>query len=306
MGNGGKMMALRKIALGACMVIALAGVGGCSLLTPGLDEAEPESVEQTVDDAALVTPGTLTVALNTNDAPQAMVTGEGVEGYEVDVARALAREMGLDLALVSASSPDDPLSEGEADIFVGATTGDAGGDITVLGSCLEDATAIFGKVEGDATRASAADLAAAVIGVQESSASQEALAKAGIVSDQETYANVNACFDALASGEVDYVACDATAGAYLARAYEGVGFMGTISAVSSQGIAVSASATELLDAVSDAFDAISSDGVLAAVHASWYGQLPLSLSDQTVSGVQIASTSADDEAPSGDLNSIGD
>ena len=44
-----------------------------------------------MSDDALVTPGTLTVALDTSDAPQAMQDADGnLTGYAVDAARALA------------------------------------------------------------------------------------------------------------------------------------------------------------------------------------------------------------------------
>lgn len=298
---------VRRVALVACLTVAVGGLGGCALMTPPLSEAEPQQVDQVVDDSLLVSPGTLTVALDTNDAPQAMVTADGAEGYEVDVARALAQELGLNLSLVSSVSPEDALGEGEADVFIGATTDDASDSIAVLGSCLENATAIFGGA-GTVSPVSAESLAAATIGVQDSSASQEALSRAGIVSKQETFSNVNECFEALAAGTVDYVACDATAGAYLARAYPGVTFAGTLSAVSAQGIAASSVSSDLMDAVSDAFDDISSNGTLDAIHATWYGSLPFSLSDQLVAGVTVSATEDEpaDDAPTGDLNSIGD
>ena len=302
MMNGGYGRVARCAQVVAC-ALALVGLGGCSLMTPPLSEAEVATVDQVVDDAALVTPGTLTVALDTNDAPQAMMTSDGVEGYEVDVASALAHAMGLELEIVSATSPEDPLTEGEADLFLGATTDDASKEIVVLGDCLENATAIFGNQEGSSTTLTADELSQATIGVQESSASQEMLAQAGIVSAQETFSNVNECFDALAAGEVDYVACDATAGAYLARAYPGVGFMGTLSTVTAHGVALASGASELIDAVSTAVDELSSDGTLGAIHATWYGTMPFSLSDQTIAGVTIT-TPEDDESPSGDLNSM--
>ena len=127
-----------------------------------------------------------------------------------------------------------------------------------------------------------------------SAAAADALAKAGVTAEQKAYANVNECFDALASGEVDCVACDATAGAYLARAYEGVGFAGTLGAVSVSGVAVLSSASDLSDEVSAAFEEIASDGTLSAVHAQWYGSLPSSLSDALVNGVTLSEDDGQD------------
>lgn len=65
-----------------------------------------------MSDDALVTPGTLTVALDTSDAPQAMQGADGnLTGYAVDAARALASRMGLKVAFVDASSADSALGD---------------------------------------------------------------------------------------------------------------------------------------------------------------------------------------------------
>ena len=58
-----------------------------------------------------------------------------------------------------------------------------------------------------------------------SSASQEALAKQSITANQKTYLNINERFEALESGEVDYVICDSTAGGYLARLMSEVSYV---------------------------------------------------------------------------------
>ena len=100
--------------------------------TPTIDQIERETVTPTVSDDALVTPGTLTVALDTSDAPQAMQDADGnLTGYAVDAARALACRMGLKVAFVDASSADSALSDKKADIFIGDIKS-AGGDISSL------------------------------------------------------------------------------------------------------------------------------------------------------------------------------
>lgn len=283
----------------ASAVLAATGLGGCSLFTPPLSEAPAvEKNAQVIEDSYLVTPGTLTVAMDTSDAPQAMVLSEGVEGYDVDVARSLAERMGLELAVVSGTSAESTVGAGTADLYLGAETTDAAEGITVSGVYLENATAVFGT--SDAASLTAADLAAATVAVQDGSASQEALVRSAISATQSTYSNVNACFDALAAGEVDYVVCDATAGAYLARAYPGVSFEGTLSSSTAFGLAIASDAHELSDAVSSALDEISSDGTLDAIHTVWYGTMPFSLSDTVVSGVTISAITdaaqAQDEA----------
>mgnify|MGYP000340983605 FL=1 len=93
-----------------------------------------------------------------------------------------------------------------------------------------------------------------------------------------------------------------TAGAYRARTYEGAYFAGTISASTSYGIAYDSSATELSDAVGAALDEMSGDGTLDAIHVMWYGDLPLNLSSELISGVTITeeSGSSDEDTESGE------
>lgn len=297
-----------RVMAGVCAAVAIVSLSACSLMTPALDEAPSHEVAQTVDDALLVQPGTLTVAVDTADAPQAMVGADGsIEGYAVDVAADVAARLGLKLEIVSAVSPADVLSSGEADVFVGALATDESAEVTVFGDYLETAIAIFGKPAEGAT-VTASDIAAATVAVQDGSASQEALARANIVSSQQTFSNVNECFEALGAGEVQYVACDAASGAYLARAYPGTSFVGAIGATSAYGFAMNAQSTELTQAVSQALDAITTDGSLDAVHASWYGSLPLSLSGSAVSGVTIPdateATSEDGANETDSLNSL--
>ena len=85
---------------------------------------------------------------------------------------------------------------------------------------------------------------------------------------------MNECFEALGSGEAEYVACDATAGAYLARAYPGTVFVATLSSLASYGLILPADGGNLASAVEDALAAIESDGTLDAIYRSWYGSLP--------------------------------
>lgn len=298
-----------RLARAAAGVAALAlafGLGGCSLATPSLDEAVDETPAQAIADSELVQAGTLTVALDTSDAPQVITGTDGeLVGYDIDVATALAENMGLKVSFVNATSPSSALEGGEADIYLGATASDESGDISTEGEVLQNATAIFGINTGStsaaSTTVSASDLTSARVGVQDGSASQEALARVNVVASS-TYSNVNECFEALAAGEVDYVACDATAGGYLARSYEGVFFAGTISSSTSYGIAYLSSSSDLADEVNNALDALATDGTLDAIHQAWYGPVPLSLSSEVISGVTLSTdeSASDDESASSD------
>lgn len=287
-----------RCAMGAGALAVALGLSGCSLnpfsfiTVPALSEMSQESVQQTVDDSALVAPGTLTVALNESDAPQAMQASDGtLTGYAVDTARALAARMGLKVTFVGASSADASLPDGKADIYIGDIS-KAGSDIESLGDCLYDAPAVFGEAGSASSGVSADTLASSTLGVQASSASQEALAKAGITANLKTYSNINECFDGLVAGEVDYVVCDSTAGGYLARLDSKVAFAGTLQTPTSTGVACLGSNSALAKAVTEALSNITADGTLDAVHSVWYGTMPFDLAGSPVSGAGVESSSS--------------
>ena len=306
----GSLMHAARLGAGTAAVIAVLGLSGCAFnplstfTTPTIDQIEYETVTPTVSDDALVTPGTLTVALDTSDAPQAMQGADGeLTGYAVDAARALASRMGLKVAFVDASSAGSVLGDKKADIFIGEINS-TDGDVSSLGTCLYDAASVFGRTsDGGSLSVSTDTLNTSTLGVQMSSASQEALAKQSITANQKTYPNINECFEALESGEVDYVICDSTAGGYLARLMSEISYVGALEAPSTLGVAGASSNDELCRAVSDALDAITVDGTLEAVHCVWYGTMPYDLTTKTVSGVNLQSSgSASSGSESSDSN----
>ena len=267
----------RAVAAVCAAAVALCG-SGCALTTPSRAEVRPEAVEPQVSSSALVEDGALTVALNTSSAPQAMLAQDGtVTGYAADVARELGEKLGLPVAFVDSASVS-ALADGEADIFLGAAPSASNDEVETVGSYLEDASALFcRKDKGEA------------VSVQGSSAAADALNSAGISVNQEVCTNVNECFEALAEGRVAYVACNAAAGAYLARAYAGVRIAGTLDAPSMLQVSVRASSPELAEAVAEAFDSVAGDGTLDSVRTFWFGALPGSLSGTLVSGVELKS-----------------
>lgn len=68
----GSLMHAARLGAGTAAVIAVLGLSGCAFnplstfTTPTIDQIERETVTPTVSDDALVTPGTLTVALDTS------------------------------------------------------------------------------------------------------------------------------------------------------------------------------------------------------------------------------------------------
>ena len=169
----GSLMHAARLGAGTAAVIAVLGLSGCAFnplstfTTPTIDQIEYETVTPAVSDDALVTPGTLTVALDTSDAPQAMQGADGeLTGYAVDAARALASRMGLKVAFVDASSAGSALGDKKADIFIGEINS-TDGDVSSLGTCLYDAASVFGKTsDGGSLSVSTDTLNTSTLGIQ--------------------------------------------------------------------------------------------------------------------------------------------
>ena len=234
---------------------------------------------QKVDDADLKTPGTLTVGIKMGEtAPLAMTGTSGtLSGIDVDTAYALADALGIsNVELVSVQNASSALAA-DCDLVMGVKSGESA-DVMSVGNYAQSALGVFSATEVGSVPVSAAELEGKTVGVQGSSVSQVALRELGIGVTEQTFSNLNEAFDALAAGTVDYVVCDAYAGAYLSCVSGGGHFAGTIDAPVSVGVGVSASASGLQASVQEAIEEIQGNGVANVAKSRWIGEFP-ALSD---------------------------
>lgn len=292
-------------ALAAC--VALAGCSGPLSAIAGPEASVGEALAAKT--AALspkvestISKGVLTVGIDTQDGMVPLYVGSDsgrAYGMDVDLASALADELGLKVRFVSVDDANPGLGT-TCDVLMGAVDGQVGAT-TVVGDYAEQASAFFHK--GDTGIAKVDDLSSKSVGVQTGSVSQTALSKTGLMMSVKTYDNLNAAFDALESGGVDYVLCDAYSGAYLSARYEDVCLAGTLDAPKAQGIAVSSQNAELADAVKAAYDAVEKNGLMGLVRRRWVaGMDPLSASSQ-VQDVPAGSPTAAGETTATDGSS---
>ena len=241
-----------------------------------------------LSDADLKTPGTLTVGIEAAEsAPLAFSATDGsLVGIDVDTAYALADELGMaNVEIVSVQNASAALAS-NCDVVMGVEAGSAT-DVTVLGSSAQSALGVFAATEVTAPIA-AADLSGKTVGVQANSVSQSTLASLGLGAVEQTFSNLNEAFDALASGSVDYVVCDAYAGAYLSCTYDAGFFAGTLDAPVAVGVGVSSSASQgLQSSVQAALDAIQGNGVADIAKTRWIGVFPALTEASRLSGVAV-------------------
>ena len=272
------MITSRKKILALASMLTLTAalfLSGCNLPAspggePSNDTSSRTQVQQTVQDSALVNAGTLTVGVNLDAAmaPLCYEQNGDARGLDADLASALAGQMGLKVKFVNVSSPASSLGT-VCDVVMGQRASTEG-VYTLAGTYAESASAFFHK--GDTGIAKVDDLSSKRLGLQGGSVSEAALDRTGLTVEKKGYGKVNDAFAALESGDVDYVLCEAYAGAYLAHsAYEDVRFVGTLNRPEAEGIACSNSNTELSSAVSSALDTLKGNGVYSLIRSRWLG-----------------------------------
>ena len=297
--------ALKAIVASFALVLTLA-LTGCELpfelpfdldgiLEPIDEFFTPTSVEEAQADRRssrtpmVTTPaireeGVLTVGIRTNSSipPLVIETGGAVTGIDIDVASAIADQMGLSVRFVEVNDVDGALAN-TCDIVMGTAPGETSS--TVVGLYVETGAALFHR--GEATTVTADDLLGATVGLQDGSVSQRvlSLSNSGLV--ETTFANLNDAFDALEAGTVNYVLCDAYPGAYLASLYNDIAFAGTLDVCSPIGIAVAADNTTLQSSVQAAYDSVNAGGVVNLIRSKWIGGMPAITPDNQVQGIEL-------------------
>ncbi|MGI6221009.1 MAG: substrate-binding periplasmic protein [Coriobacteriales bacterium] len=255
---------LVRVAAVVAVVALCAFAAGCAHTT-GSKEVK---VEPQVAADALVAADTLTVGIDSTLSPFGGESEGQVIGVDVDVAAALASELGLNLQVVDTAGKNavTMINDGEIDMAMNISPTQS--RIAVIGPYLDNGPVLFGKdvianlddVKGKRVGATTGSLAAST-----------AIQYCGADNIAE-FPSIAEAFDAFDNGQVDYVASDAVAGGYLAlTSHEGVVYSISLANPSGTYIGVGQNNTELQTAVTNALKAITGNGVLQTVAAKWTG-----------------------------------
>lgn len=243
-----------------CMALPLSGCSSNSYT--------PEASEQTVDDSALNTAGTLRVGVNASNAPYAQESSGTIKGIDVDVAAALADAMGLKLELVDVgTATSGAFTDEEVDIVMGVS--EEGSDYWLSDAYATSGIALFSMTEGESAPTTSGSFTVTA---------QSASMSAWEVTDHygadclESESDLQTAFEALSSGDVDYVAADSTIGGYVAHtlgidAYP----IALLQEATTYSIAVSSSSTALQSAVEEALSSLVDGGVIDVIQKKYLG-----------------------------------
>lgn len=263
---------IRRLSALALLMVALLGVG-CS------KPSEPK-VSPKVAPPAIATAGELAVGVDL-DLPPFAGTDEGQQaGLDIDVARALAEQLGLTVKFVDVrpSEAATAIADGSIDVAMSIPLGDTSlSTMSLAGAYAFDAPGFFistGSTESVEPSLTVTGPLPEPIGVQKSSAAYWFLASELDPTSLKTYDTLRAALEALVAGEIEVVAGDAFVGSYIARDLQGVHFAGQVQPATALSIAVSAENAALGDAVRSALDGLAADGILDALRRKWVGDLP--------------------------------
>ena len=260
-----KAIAAVALAFGLCFALA-----GCA--TTGEKKVE---LTPTVDESALITPGTLTVGVDSTFAPFGGESKGKLVGVDVDVAAALATELGLELQVVdvAAQDVDTYLSEGKVDVIMNISNASSGFAKAAPGNpYVDNAAALFTKsAEGSTVETDLKKLGNAKIGAYKGSVAATLAVQYCDSDNLKTFTSLSAAFEALENGEVDYVAADAVAGGYLSTSYNDIVYATSLDTVSGVFFGVDAKNATLLEAMNGALAIIQNNGVLETIMIKWVG-----------------------------------
>lgn len=262
-----KMFAVLAAVVLALCVGVLSGCSGSSSYTP-------QPSEQKVDNSLLHTPGTLRVGVDASNAPYAAESQGAIVGIDVDVAAALADELGLKLELVDVgTSAEQAFTSDDVDIVMGV--GSDAQNCWVSQPYLSSSVVLFAGEEGVNTP-SPTDVF--TVAAQASSMSAVEVTNRLGQDHLEATSDIQAAFDKLKDGSAKFVATDSTIGSYVAHsAGMSIYPVALLASETKYCIGAPTTATSLQDAIKDALRTLSDGGVLTLIDQKWLGnQMDLS------------------------------
>ncbi len=287
----------------AVLCMALAGVMAFTVALTGCASASsaysPEEKTPQVQTPTIKEDGVLHVGVNTGRAPLAGMSGSKIVGIDVDIAAAIADNLGLKLSIVDVGSdPEGALKNGDVDVVLGVDKNSSDGSFWKSDSYLSTGIALFAMSKNAAipTAATGAKFAAQV-----SSTSAWAVMNEFGDSSLTSTSSPKEAFAALSSGSVQYVAADAVVGMYYANGSNvDANIVALMQVPSGYCAGVLDGNSALKTAVSDALSNLSKNGVIDVIQTKWLGKtVDLSATRLTAgakAGNKVQSTTSTDSS----------
>lgn len=282
------MTRIGRIAVVAALSALLVVVAGC-----GAKEKQPARAAK-VSPPAVKTAGTLSVGVDMSQPPFAGEDAGKKAGIDIDVAAAVAQKLGLIVEYVDVKPSDaaTALAEGTVDMVMSVPLTDASlSTMSLAGSYIADGPAFFIATESTAPVTpylTLDNVTAGDIAVQKKSLAYWKITGERGEQAVKVYPSLRDAISALDEGKTKVAAGDAIVGAYIARDFPNVHFVGQLSPADPLAVAVAADNATLSDSVRATLDGLVADGVIATIRRKWVGDLP---------ELTLAESSAEDATP---------
>lgn len=271
--------------------VFLAGLIILSLCGCTTNSEPPKLGASSVSASALAQDGTLKVGVNTSLSPMAGTGSSKIIGIDVDIAGAIADELGLELQVVdTGSNPAKALANGDVDVVLGVESADVPANSRLTDQYLSTAVVYFAIAGSNSTVPKVGD--GKKIAVQASSKSAWATTNAFGADSVISNDDLSNAFLSLSKGDAQYVAADAVVGLYIAnKAGVDVEIVGVDDSVGGYCAAIKADNSEIYSAIQDALSKIKSQGIIKVVEKKWLGK---EISLDAIPKVEKASTESKD------------
>jgi His/Glu/Gln/Arg/opine family amino acid ABC transporter permease subunit len=247
---------------------SLLGVALCCLIAVAL--VEPVLAQSALE--RVRSSGRLRVGIDATYPPFGMAEGGDFSGFDVDIARAIARELGVRAELINASFDGvfPALQNGSFDVIISAVTITPERSQTLLFSDPYIAAGQQIVVRGDAAIAGQDDLAGRTVGVQINTTAQFSMEKRPGVTIAK-YNTIDLALLDLQNGRIDAVASDGPVLRYMIRrSFPALKTAGTEYTDEQFGVVLARTSDDLRRAVNAALWRIQDSGEYATIYGRWF------------------------------------
>lgn len=260
----------RRLAIITVLVATVSVLAGCVGAVPTSGHVTPK-----LSPPVIVRPGVLRAVVDLGYPPfGGTVKGQKV-GLDVDVAAAIADQLGLKLQIIDGTSTVGAadVASNTADLVLGGLTvnGSITSQLAFAGTYVSDGPAVFAA---RGTTATVSDLSADRIAVQKDSEAYWALLDQYGQGPLLPMPTLQDALKAAATGQADVAAGDALVGAYLLRQLPSMVYVGQIGSAYPIGIGVSAAKPKMESEIRAILDRLAAQGVLDTLRRKWVGDLP--------------------------------
>lgn len=256
---------------------AIAAIGFSALLATSLfgcsssEEYAPELASPQVSAPTIGEDGVLRIGVNTDRSPLAGMGSEQIIGIDVDIAAAMADELGLKLEVVDVGTDaEKSITDGKVDLVLDIDSSETHSGFWTSEDYIPTGVALFALDSGNGTPPET--VSDKSIAAQVSSKSAWAVTNAFGTDALSSTTDLASAFSDLSKGSIDYVAADVIIGLYAAnRQGMDVKIVALLGAPTGYCAGVAQGNTELQTIIKDTLNRLKSNGTIEVIEKKWLG-----------------------------------